>query len=81
MLITHCFVGYPGSVYDQRVFKQSEVALYLNDEEKFPFDSHIVGDSAYGLHEHLLVPFKDNGHLTAAQKRYNYCQSSARDHL
>lgn len=78
MLITHCYVGYPGSVHDQRVFRQSEVALYLNEEEKFPSDSHLVGDSAYELHEHLLVPFKDNGHLTAAQKYYNYCQSSAR---
>jgi len=71
-------VGYPGSVHDQRIFKQSEVATYLNDKEKFPFDSHLVGDSAYVLHEHLLVPFKDNGHLSAAQKYYNFCQSSAR---
>jgi len=78
MVITHCYVGHPGSVHDQRVFRQSEVALYLNDEEKFPFDSHIIGDSAYELHEHLLVTFKDNGHLTAAQKQYNFRQSSAR---
>lgn len=78
MLITHCYVGHPGSVHDQRTFRQSEVALYLNHEEKFPFDSHIIGDSAYELHEHLLVPFKDNGHLTAAQKRYNVCQSVTR---
>lgn len=78
MIITHCFVGYPGSVHDQRVFRQSEMALYLNNEEKFPFDSHIIGDAAYELHEHLLVPFKDNGHLTAAQKQYNFRLSSAR---
>jgi len=51
-------VGYPGSVHDQRIFKQSEVAIYLNDEEKFPFDSHLVGDSAYVLHEHLLIRLK-----------------------
>lgn len=68
MIITHCFVGYPGSVHDQRIFRQSEMAQYLNDEEKFPFDSHILGDCAYELHEHLLVPFKDNGHLSVAQK-------------
>ncbi|XP_036150128.1 putative nuclease HARBI1 [Monomorium pharaonis] len=67
-MITHCYVGHPGSVHDQRVFRQSEVAEYLNDDSKFPFDSHLVGDSAYELHQHLLVPFKDNGHLTAAQK-------------
>ncbi|XP_018404575.1 PREDICTED: putative nuclease HARBI1 [Cyphomyrmex costatus] len=77
-LITHCYVGHPGSVHDQRIFRQSEVATYLNNEEKFPSDSHLVGDSAYALHEHLLVPYKDNGHLSAAQKHYNFCQSSAR---
>ncbi|XP_011704880.1 PREDICTED: putative nuclease HARBI1 [Wasmannia auropunctata] len=76
--ITHCYVGHPGSVHDQRVFRQSEVATYLNDEAKFPFDSHIVGDCAYALHERLLVPFKDNGHLSAAQEYYNFCLSSAR---
>ncbi|XP_071634693.1 putative nuclease HARBI1 [Temnothorax longispinosus] len=76
--ITHCYVGHPGSVHDQRIFRQSEVATYLNDEEKFPSDSHLLGDSAYVLHEHLLTPFKDNGHLNAAQRYYNFCQSSAR---
>lgn len=76
-LITHCYVGHPGSVHDQRVFRQSEVATYLNDEKKFPSDSHLLGDAAYVLHEHLLVPFKDNGHLSAAQRHYNLCQSSA----
>ncbi|KYN27563.1 Putative nuclease HARBI1, partial [Trachymyrmex cornetzi] len=72
-LITHCYVGHPGSVHDQRIFRQSEVATYLNNE-----DSHLVGDCAYALHEHLLVPYKDNGHLSAAQKHYNFCQFSAR---
>ena len=77
-MITHCYVGHPGSVHDRGVFRQSEVAEYLNDDCKFPFDNHLVGDSAYELHQHLLVPFKDNGHLTAAQKNVNFRQSSAR---
>lgn len=77
-LITHCYVGHPGSLHDQRVFRQSEVAAYLNDEDKFPSNSHLVGDPAYELHQHLLVPFKDNGHLTPAQTYYNFRQSSAR---
>lgn len=39
----------------------------------------LVGDAAYELHQHLLVgPFKDNGHLTAAQKNYNFRLSSVR---
>ncbi|KYQ49984.1 hypothetical protein ALC60_10940 [Trachymyrmex zeteki] len=46
-LITHCYAGHPDSVHDQRVFRQSEVANYLNDEEKFLGDSHILGDAAY----------------------------------
>lgn len=78
MCITHCYVGHPGSVHDQRIFRQSEVATYMNDEAKFPCDSHLIGDSAYELHQHLLVPFKDNGHLTAAQKNFNFRLSSAR---
>jgi len=77
-LITHCYAGYPGSVHDQRVFRQSEVADYLNDAEKFQANSHILGDAAYELHEHLLTPFRDNGHLTERQKNYNYCHSVAR---
>lgn len=77
-LIIHCYAGHPGSVHDQRVFRQSEVANYLNDEEKFPADSHILGDAAYGIHQHLLTPFRNNGHLTAAQKNYNYRLSAAR---
>lgn len=37
-----------------------------------------MGDAAYNIHEHLMVPFRDNGHLTNRQKNYNYCHSSAR---
>lgn len=77
-LITHCYVGHPGSVHDQRVFRQSEIANYLNDENKFPLDSHILGDAAYEIHQHLLTPFRDNGHLTAAQNNFNYRLSAAR---
>lgn len=76
--ITHCFTGFPGCVHDQRVFRQSEVADFLNDEEKFPADSHILGDAAYELHQHLLTPFRDNGHLTAKQNNYNYRHASCR---
>ncbi|XP_066596274.1 putative nuclease HARBI1 [Prorops nasuta] len=74
----HIYTGQVGSVHDQRVLRQSEIQNYLGDLEKFPNDSHIVGDSAYKLHENLLVPYRDNGHLTQRQKNYNFCHSSAR---
>lgn len=60
------------------MFRQSEIQYYLGDETKFPQDSHLVGDLAYKLHENLLVPYRDNGHLTERQRNYNFCQSSAR---
>lgn len=56
----------------------SEVHNYLEDPEKFPNNSHLVGDSAYSLHEHLMTPYRDNGYLTNKQKNYNFCHSSAR---
>ncbi|XP_026475984.1 protein ALP1-like, partial [Ctenocephalides felis] len=74
----HCYAGIVGSVHDARVLRLSEVNDYLNDEHKFPNESHLVGDAAYPLHKHLLTPYRDNGHLSARQKNYNFCHSSAR---
>lgn len=45
---------------------------------KFPNNTHIIGDAAYTLHKHLLVPYPDNGHLTQYQRNYNLCHSSTR---
>ncbi|XP_048512464.1 putative nuclease HARBI1 [Athalia rosae] len=77
-LITHCYAGHPGSVHNRRVFRLSEVADYLNDDDAFPEDSHILGDAAYEIHQHLLTPYRDNGYLSGKQKKYNYRHSSAR---
>ncbi|GAB1867408.1 Putative nuclease HARBI1 [Camponotus japonicus] len=74
----HCLAGHVGSVHDQRVFRLSEVHNYLEDPEKFPNNSHLLGDAAYSLHEHLMTPYRDNGHLTNKQKNYNFCHSSSR---
>lgn len=74
----HCFVGHVGSVHDQRVFRLSEVQSYLGDMSKFPQECHLVGDQAYKLHENLLVPYRDNGHLTERQRNYNFSHASAR---
>ncbi|XP_066585502.1 putative nuclease HARBI1 [Prorops nasuta] len=74
---THCYCGEVGSVHDMRVFRLSGFDTLLVPE-KFPNDSHILGDAAYSLHRYLLVPFKDNSHLTEAQKKYNYYHSASR---
>ena len=42
--------GWPGSVHDARVFKNSE--LYSRSHQLFPGDMHILGDAAYPLHRY-----------------------------
>ncbi|XP_043283152.1 putative nuclease HARBI1 [Venturia canescens] len=74
---THCLSGHVDSVHDQRVFRLSEVNEYLNNSRKFPHDCHLVEDSAYTVHKHLMVPYRDNGHLTERQRNYNFCHASA----
>lgn len=65
-------------MHDQSFFRLSEVYDYMEDSLKFPNNNHIIGDAAYKINEHLLVPYRDNGHLTLKQKNFNFCLSSAR---
>jgi len=45
---------------------------------QFPNDSHLLGDAAYCLTKYVMVPFKDNGHLSERQINFNKRLSSAR---
>lgn len=47
-------------------------------DEMFPNNSHMLADSAFKLTEKMLVPYKNNGHLSQIQKRYNRRHASAR---
>lgn len=79
MLFTSVYAGHVGSVHDARVFRLSPVNQYIeNPQIYFPNNSHLLGDAAYGIHPHIMVPFKDNGHLTARQNNFNFRLSSAR---
>lgn len=70
------FIGYPGSVHDARVLKNS--TLY-NDLHNLCGDNYyLLGDSAYPCLKQLIVPYKDNGHLTRAQRSFNQKLSSCR---
>lgn len=68
-------VGWPGSVHDAGVFRNSEVSIKINE---MPDDLHILGDSAYPLEVNLMTPFRDNGQLTEEEKRFNILHCSAR---
>lgn len=66
--IVDIFVGYPGSVHDSRVFRNSPLGNNL--EEKCG-RYYLLGDSGYPLKRQLLTPFKDRGNLTPRQINYN----------
>jgi len=67
-----CYAGEVGSIHDASVFKRSPLySRMMTDSTLFTGDTHIVGDAAYPLMKNLLVPFKDNGSLSARQRRFN----------
>ncbi|XP_065193200.1 putative nuclease HARBI1 [Sycon ciliatum] len=80
LMFTDVYCGWPGSVHDARVFDNSPLKqLATADVDQFfPGESFIVGDSAYPLLSWVMTPFRDDGHLTAAQTNYNYKHSSTR---
>ncbi|XP_025077922.1 putative nuclease HARBI1 [Pomacea canaliculata] len=77
LLFLDVCAGYPGSVHDARVFRKSSIFKYLQDNP-LPPAFHLLGDSAYQLTNTVLVPFRDNGHLTDSEKKYNRAHSSTR---
>lgn len=66
--IIDVFIGYPGSVHDSRVFRNSPLQ---NTLEVKCGGYYLLGDSGYPLRPHLLIPYKDRGNLTRRQINYN----------
>lgn len=73
----HCSAGDPGSVHDARMYRRSELPTLLTPE-KFPLDSHLLGDGAYPLRQSLLVPYRNNGRLTEKHTNYNTKHATTR---
>lgn len=74
---TYVYARQVGSVHDMRVFRLSGFEN-LCTPQNFPENSHLLGDAAYSIQKYVMVPFKDNGHLTEAQITYNIRLSAAR---
>ncbi len=76
----HISVGHPGSWHDARAFRLTEVGRVLEEDPHslVPQGMHIIGDSAYPLLPQLMRPYRDNGHLTARQRRFNRKLNAAR---
>lgn len=75
LAIRDIFIGYPGSVHDSRVFRNSPLSTTLEDKCQ---NFYLLGDSGYPCMRHLLTPYKDRGNLTEIERRYNYKLSSTR---
>lgn len=71
------YTGWPGSVADAEVFRNSPLHNIL-ENRSLDEEHHLLGDSAYVLSSYMMVPFRDNAHLTEIQLNYNICHSSAR---
>lgn len=50
--------------------------LYIIYFFVFLYNYYLLGDSAYPCLTHLMVPYRDNGHLTRAQRNFNRKLSS-----
>lgn len=67
----HCYTKQPGSVHDMRVFRLMSGIQSMFTEDYFPDDSHLIGDAAYAVQKHMMVPFKNNCHLTEGEIYFN----------
>lgn len=72
-------MGEAGSVHDACVYCRSSLYNKASTGEGFPENSHILGDGAYPLQEHLLIPYRDNGNLNSIQILYNKVHSKCRN--
>jgi len=78
--------GYPGSMHDARVLRNSAFGRNANRLLESPtrrilgrdIKPMILGDGAYPPFRWLLKPFARHRHLTRRQRKFNRCVSSAR---
>ncbi|KAJ8669532.1 hypothetical protein QAD02_000791 [Eretmocerus hayati] len=73
--IRHFHAGWPGSVHDARMYKNSGVPEILARKNT---TGRLLGDKAYPCTKHLMPPYKDNGHLLPHQKLFNKQLSKCR---
>lgn len=68
-----CFTGYPSSVTEVRIFRNSDIynAIRNNHDNYMQADEHIIGDKAYPNTNWCISPYIDRGNLNARQRNFN----------
>lgn len=77
---TDCFVGYPGSVSDTRIFRNSHIYkdVLHNTAAFFPNEEFIIGDKAYPVTSWCMAPYINRGNMTLQQRNFNLRISQTR---
>ena len=85
-LYTDVYVGWPGSVNDGRVWRNSPLKRELDvltgnpaadPDLAFP-NAHLLGGAAYPRELYMIPPFKNTGRLRHKHRRFNKRHSSTR---
>lgn len=77
LLFRDVYVGEAGSVGDKRTFKRSPLGHNIL-EPTVMSDKILLGDGGYTLMSKLMIPYRDNGNLTARMRSHNYHLSRCR---
>lgn len=67
-----------GATHDARILRVSPFGRRLLMGNFLPVNFYLLGDSAYPCLPSLITPYRDNGHLTEHQRRFNYLHSVTR---
>lgn len=80
LIFTDCFVGYPSSVHDARIFKNSGIYKNVTNDRKkyFPNKEWILGDKAYPILSWCIPPIINRGRHTEAEIFFNYIHAATR---
>lgn len=78
-----CFVGFPSSAHDARIFRNSHLYIDVQADVNsfFPNNEVIIADKAYPRLPWVLPPYIESSRrpLTDEQKIFNKAQASARE--
>ncbi|KAK9729601.1 DDE superfamily endonuclease [Popillia japonica] len=80
LMFTDCFTGYPSSVSDIRIFRNSDIynSILSHFNTYFNEDEYVIGDKAYPTLNWCIPPFIERGRLTREQIRFNTIHAKTR---